>query len=76
MTLATQDNEKLVPQLKSGFKRKISWNKYLAKPELLARNRKLKYLIEPKFQCVNRLFVLTFEMISKQQVIKDTVFQM
>ena len=76
VTLATQDNEKLVPQLKSGFKRKISWNKYLAKPELLARNRKLKYLIEPKFQCVNRLFVLTFEMISKQQVIKDTVFQM
>ena len=61
VTLATQDNEKLVPQLKSGFKRKISWNKYLAKPELLARNQKLKYLIEPRFQGVNRLFVLTFE---------------
>ena len=35
VTLSTQDNEKLLPQLKSGFKRKISWNKYLAKPELL-----------------------------------------
>ena len=27
VTLSTQDNEKLLPQLKSGFKRKISWNK-------------------------------------------------
>ena len=34
--LSTQDNEKLFPQLKPGFKRTISWNKYLSKPELLA----------------------------------------
>ena len=38
VTLSTQDNSKLLPQLKSGFKRTISWNKYLPKPELLARN--------------------------------------
>ena len=36
VTLWTQDNAKLLPQLKSGFKRTISWNKYLPKPELLA----------------------------------------
>ena len=30
VTLSTQDNAKLLPQLKSGFKRSISWNKYLA----------------------------------------------
>ena len=60
-TLSTQDNEKLLPQLKSGFKRKISWNKYLAKPELLAQNAILNYLIKPSFQSVNRLFVLAFE---------------
>ena len=57
-TLSTQDNEKLLPQLKSGFKRKISWNKYRAKPELLARNQNLNYLIEPSFQGVNRIFAL------------------
>ena len=34
--LSTQDNEKILPQLKSDFKRKTSWNKYLAKPEFLA----------------------------------------
>ena len=61
VTLSTQDNEKLLPQLKSDFQRKISWNKYLAKSELLAQNANLDYLIEPSFQGVNRLFVLAFE---------------
>ena len=27
VTLSTQDNAKLLPQLKSGFKRTISWNR-------------------------------------------------
>ena len=61
VTSSTQDNEKLLPQLKSGFKRKISWNKYQAKPELLAQNANLNYLIELSFQGVNRPFVLAFE---------------
>ena len=61
VTLSTQDNAKLLPQLKSGIKRTISWNKYLAKPELLAQNANLNHLIEPSFQGVNRLFVLAFE---------------
>ena len=61
VTLSTQDNENLLPQLKSGFKRTISQNKYLAKPELLAQNPNLNHLIEPSFQGVNRLFVLVFE---------------
>ena len=62
VTLSTQDNEKLLAQLKSGLKKtKTIWNKYLAKPELLAQNASLNYLIEPSFQGVNRLFVLAFE---------------
>ena len=61
VTLSTQDNAKLLPQLKSGFKRTVSWNKYLSKPELLAKNTNLNHLIEPSFQGVNRLFVLAFE---------------
>ena len=32
VTLSTQDNAKLLQQLKSGFKRIINWNKYLQKP--------------------------------------------
>ena len=61
VTSSTQDNAKLLTQLKNGFKRTISWNKYLAKPELLAQNANLNHLIEPSFQGVNRLFVLAFE---------------
>ena len=43
------------------FKRTISWNKFLSKPELLAKNANLNHLIEPSFQCVNRIFVLASE---------------
>ena len=73
VTLSTVYNAKLLPQLKSGFKRTVSWNKYLAKPELLAWNAKLNKLIEPSFQGVNRLFVLAFEddaqRISKKRIL-------
>ena len=61
VTLSTQDNAKLLPQLKSVFKRTINWNKYLSKPELLPQNPNLNHLIEPSFQGVNQLFVLAFE---------------
>ena len=60
VTLSTQENIRLLQQLKSGFKRVFNWNKYLSKPELLARNQNLNHLIEPSFQGVNRLFVLAF----------------
>ena len=66
VTLSTQDNSKLLPQLTNGFKRTITWNKYLAKPELLARNANLSHLIESSFQGVNRLFVLAFENDAKR----------
>ena len=61
VTLSTQENTKLLQQLKSGFKRVINWNKYLSKPELLAQNPNLSHLVEPSFQGVNRLLVLAFE---------------
>ena len=66
VTLSTQDNSKLLPQLTNGFKITITWNKYLAKPELLARNANLSHLIESSFQGVNRLFVLAFENDAKR----------
>ena len=59
--LSTKDNEKLLQQLKSGFKKTISWNKYESSIKTFAQNRYLNYLINPSFQGVNRLFVLSFE---------------
>ena len=60
-TLSTQDNAKLLPQLKSSFKRIINWDKYLSKLELIAQHPNLNHLLESRFQGVNRLFVLAFE---------------
>ena len=60
VTLSTQDNAKVMQQLKSGFKRIINWNKCLSKPELLAQDQNLNHLVEPSFQGVKRLFVLAF----------------
>ena len=61
VTLSTQDNSKLLQQLKSGFKRVANWNKCLSKLELLAQNPNLNHLVELSFQGVNRLLVLAFE---------------
>ena len=47
--------------MKSGLKTIITWNKCLSKPELLAQNSILNYLVKPGFQGVNKLFVLAFE---------------
>ena len=59
--VSTQDNVKLLTQLKSDFKRAISWNKYLSKPELLAQNLDSNHLVEPSLQGVYRLFVLALK---------------
>ena len=61
VTLSTQDNAKLLQQLKSGFKRTINWNKYESEIKTSARNRYLNHLINPRFQAVKRLFLLSFE---------------
>ena len=50
VTLSIQDNAKLLQQLKSRFKRTVSWNKYISKPELLRQNQQLNHLVEPNFR--------------------------
>ena len=52
VTLSTQNHTKLLPQLKSGFNRTMSWNKYLSKPESLAQNPNLNHLVERSFEGV------------------------
>ena len=61
VTLSTQDNTKLLEELKSGFKRTINWNKYQPKVSTKRQNQYLDFLIDPSFQGGNRLFVLSFE---------------
>ena len=61
VNLSISDNGKLLQQLKSGFKGTINWNKYQSNPKNIAQNRYLNHLVDPNFQELNRLFVLSFE---------------
>ena len=60
VTLWTQDNAKLLQQLKSGFERTVNWNKYELNPKTYAQDRYLNHLVDPSFERVNRLFVTIF----------------
>ena len=61
VTLSTQDNAKLLQQLKSGFRRTISWNKCQSSIKTYAQKRYLNHLVDPSFKGVSRLFILSFE---------------
>ena len=74
VTLSIPDNAKLLKQLKSGFKRTINWNKYQSKISAERRNQYLDYLIDPSFQGVKRLFVLSFQDEAQQTSYKQHCF--
>ena len=61
VTLSTQDNRKLLEQLKLSFKRTINWNKHQSKISTERPIRYLDHLIDPSFQGVSRFLVLSFE---------------
>ena len=61
VTLSTQDNEKILQQLKRGFKITINYDKYQSKITTQAPKRYLDYLNDPSFLGVNRSFILTFD---------------
>ena len=60
VTLSAKNDNKLLEQLKTGFKRTIKWNKYRLEMSHQAKNNNLNYLIDLTFTNVNRLFVLSF----------------
>ena len=43
------------------FKRTIFWNKYRYEITTQTKNNNLDYLIDPTFNSINRLFVLSFK---------------
>ena len=61
VTLSAEDDNELLEQLKTGFKRTIEWNKYRSGMSNQTKNNNLNYLIDPTFTNANRLFVLIFE---------------
>ena len=61
VTLSAENDNKLLEQLKSGFRKSIKWNKYISQMSNQNKNNNLNYFIDPIFSNVNRLFVLSFE---------------
>ena len=66
VTLSTENDKRLLEQLRVGFKRTIKWNKYRSEMTNQAQNNNLNYLIDPTFTkvivcLIIWLFVLSFE---------------
>ena len=61
VTLSTEDDDKLLEQLKTGFKRTIRWNKYRIELSNQTKTNNLNYFIDPTFNKISKLFVLPFE---------------
>ena len=65
LTLSISDNIKLLGNIKQGFKRTFSWNKYVPEKTTQRKNNILDYMIDPTLRNINRLFVLSFKIIQK-----------
>ena len=61
VTLSTEDFNSFLEQLKSWLKRTIKWNKYRSEITNQTKTKNLNYLIDPLFNKLNKLFVLSFE---------------
>ena len=61
VTFSTTDDNNFLEQLKSRFKRTITWNKHRSEMTNLTKTNNLNYLIDPTCNKINRLFVWSFE---------------
>ena len=58
--MSTENDKKLLEQLKSGFNRTVKWNRYISQMTIQSNNNK-NYLIDSTFTKVNRSFILSYE---------------
>ena len=70
VTLSIDDNIKFLENIKQGFKRRISWNKYRSEITSQTKNNNLDYLIDSTFRNINRLFVFSFKNGNKNFYVK------
>ena len=59
--LSINDNIKFLENIKQGFERTISWNKYRYETTTRPKNNSLDNLIDATFMNISRLFVLSFK---------------
>ena len=61
VTLSISCNIKFLENMKQGFKRTVSWNKYRSEITTQLKSNNLDYMIDPTFKNIGRLFVLSFK---------------
>ena len=61
VTLSINDNIKILENIKQGFKRTFSWNKYRSEITTQLKKNNLDYLIDRKYRNINRVFLLSFK---------------
>ena len=71
VTLSIQNHVKLFKQLESNFKITINQNIYHSKKTNQVENRYLGFSVDPSFQGVNRLFVLSLKDENGQESYKQ-----
>ena len=60
VTLSINDNINFLENIKQGFKRTTSWNKYRSEITTQAKNNNLDYLTDPAFRNINKMFAHMF----------------
>ena len=61
ITLSENDNIKFLENIKHGFKRAVSWHKYIPEVTTQPKNNSLDDMIDTAFGNINKLFVLSFK---------------
>ena len=61
VTVSVNYDITFLENIKQGFKRTISWNKYRSEIVTQRKINNLDYLINPAFRNIDKLFVLSFK---------------
>ena len=61
VTLSINKNIKFLVHLKQGFRKTVSWNKYVSGISTQPKSNSLEYTVDPTFRNINRLFVLSIK---------------
>ena len=60
-TLSINHNIKFLENIKQGFRRTVSWNKYRSEITTQPKNNNLYYMTDPTLRNIKRLFVLSIK---------------
>ena len=76
VTLSTENDKRLLEQLRAGFKRTIKWNKYRSEMTSQTPNNNLNYLIDPKFSKVERFLSYRLKIRTIEHLFQSIMYQM